>query len=184
MSELEKSCKRLLIDDSKWDLEEHFKYRVNKYVDFVLDKIPYGWRIYDFYRNIRLWFVSTYQKFRYGVSNEECWSLDFTVAEFTLKRLRHFKKMRRFGVPMGKTEDEWEAILDELIWTFDYTCDDTKYNPIPHVEDIMKTFEDDYVKSPEEELAWKEHFKIADELNERKRKGLILFAEVFENLWD
>ena len=53
------------------DIDLNF-YRINKFMDELLDNIPYGWRIYHKTHHIKSWIVSIYQKLRYGVSNKEC----------------------------------------------------------------------------------------------------------------
>jgi hypothetical protein len=137
-------------------------------------------------------FISTYQKIVYGVSDEECWNLYETFAKFALKRLKHFKKMRRFGTPSGmfecsvmehndedfkKATEKWENTLDEMIWTFDYILDDEKYNPSPSIKWSWET-------TNIERKDWEKWQKLNTVLNDRKRKGLLLFAENFESLWD
>lgn len=162
-------------------------YRTNKYGDWILDHIPYGWRVYYKYCDVKLWFKSTYQKIRYGVSNEECWSLDHTITRFILPRLKHFKNMKRHAYPGDITPEEWESILDELIWTFEYMSDDGETaNPFPN---LWKPNEDgkSYLgrERTEEE---KELYRVWDvkhkELEERKEKGLQLFVKYYQHLWD
>jgi len=99
-------------------------YRTNKYGDWILDHIAYGWRIYYKYYDVKRWFISTYQRMRYGVSDSECWSLDWTLTNFILPRLKHFKKINVHTHPPDITPERWEEILDELIWTFEYMHDE------------------------------------------------------------
>lgn len=48
-------------------------YIYNKYVDFLLDIIPFrlGWKARDWPSNIRWWVKCKYQKIRYGVSDDD-----------------------------------------------------------------------------------------------------------------
>ena len=91
-------------------------YRTNKYGDWILDHIAYGWRVYYKYYDVKRWIISTYQRMRYGVSDSECWSLDWTLTNFILPRLKHFKKINVHTHPPQVTPEQWDKILDELIW--------------------------------------------------------------------
>ena len=200
----ESKFKDIIIPD---DFDKDYKYyQVNKYMDCIFDTIPYGWRIYHKYCDVRLFIVSSYQKLRYGTSNEECWSLDVTLAKYIHKKLVYFKKMKRYGYPSNIMEssikyhpisekeekilsDKWESILDEIIWTFDYIIDEYKYNPIPKMRkwDSKNESFSDYFnreKTPEEKLEWDNYTIKFKELEERKKKGLELFALHLQSLWD
>ena len=39
-------------------------------------------------------------------------------------------------------------------------------------------------KTPEEKQAWKEYFEKSAELEERRKRGMQLFAEYYFQLWD
>lgn len=158
-------------------------YRINKFGDWLFDTIPYGWRMYYKFYDIKRWFISTYQRMRYGVADEECWSLDSTFSKFILPRLKHFKKMNRYGYHPDFTPEEWENVLDELIWTFEYLVDDERMNPFPNFyEDKKWTF--DKEKSPEDKKLFDKWMKKNNELEERSQKGLQLFAKYYRHLWD
>ena len=158
-------------------------YRTNRFCDWLFDTVPYGWRVYYKYYEIKRWFISTYQRIRYGVSNEECWSLDGTFSKFILPRLKHFKKMKRWGYHPDFTPEEWEKVIDELIWTFEYLNDDERMNPFPDsYEDIKWTCNRE--KSPEQKQRFDEWMKKTNELDTRKQKGLELFAKYYCHLWD
>ena len=158
-------------------------HRTCKFGDWLLDKIPYGWRMYYKFYDIKRWFISTYQRMRYGVVDEECWSLDLTFSKFILPRLKHFKKMKRYGYHPDMTPEEWESVLDELIWTFEYLSDDERFNPFP---DFYKGKEWNFnlEKTPEQKQLFDEWMKKNNELEERKQKGLELFAKYYCHLWD
>lgn len=180
--------------DSNW-------YRINKYADWWCDHVPswLGYGIYDSYRDFRRWCISTYQKYRYGVSDEECWYLADNFARYILPRLKHFRNMKRFGVPNSmcvklhasdeseydRAADQWNAILDEMIWTFEYIIDEDKFNPVPKTSGFLQDLlNNTQTESDEEKAQWDEYFTKANQLNERKNKGLALFATHFDNLWD
>lgn len=170
------------------DLPEY--HRVSKHIDWLFDKLPYclGWMWYHKYSDIKLWTRSTYQKIRYGVSDQECWCLADTIARYTLPRLKHFKKMNRYGYPPDMTPEQWEQTIDEVIWAFEYIIDSEKYNPFPNIgfRNKSEKFEDYFnrKKTDEEELAWKNYMTKSRELHERKEKALASFAKNFESFWD
>lgn len=162
-------------------------YYVNKYADWILDRIPYGWRIYDVYKNILINFKSAYQVLRYGVSDRECWQLPDTLTAFILPRLKHYKKMKRVGFPSELTEEEWEAILDEIIWSFEYMKDPYIYNPIPKYWNYHSEGLANYLsrkKTPEENQANKDYIQKAHDLNKKMKNGLDLFSKYYNDLWD
>jgi len=168
-------------------IEEEDFYIIGKYPDIIIDKIPYGWRLYDFCCNIKYSIIATYQILRYGVSNRECWNLSDTFTNFILPRLKHYKKMDRAGFPCELTKEEWEAILDEIIWTFEYMKEPDIYNPIPEHWHYEPETLANYLareKTPEEKQANKDYIAKANELDERMKKGMKLFADYYHNLFD
>ena len=76
------------------DMFSNDDYVYNKYVDFLLDLIPFrwGWRAKNWPRAIRWWAKCKYQKIRYGVSDDDVYSLGYNIALFALPRLKYFKK--------------------------------------------------------------------------------------------
>ena len=80
--------------------------------------------------------------------------------------------------------------MDELIWTFEYMEDEEKFNPMPPVMYVRLGNMDDYFKNverektPEQKQAWEQYLKKNEELEERRKKGMLLFAEYYQQLWD
>jgi len=173
------SVKKLVDDD-------HEYYRTSKLGDCLLDNIPYGWRLFYKCSDFRIWCISTYQRIRYGVSDRECWGLHETLTSFILPRLKHFKKMKRYAYHPDMTPEQWEVVIDELIWTFEYLVDDERFNPFPNLHKKSEEFMD-YLnrdKTPEEKQSFDEWMKKHNELEERSQKGLELFAKYYRHLWD
>ena len=191
------------------DRSDYTMYIFNKFWDTVIDKIPYCWRIHFKFCDARMNIKATYQRLRYGVADRDCWSLSHTFSEYILRHLKHFKKMRRHGIPSKLCGDlydikgvacvdvsefgskRWEQILDEIIWTFEYMCDEDKFNPVPDEllcsnrkpsQDICNWIGRE--KSDHEKMLWNNYFIKSEELNKRKQKGLLLFAEYYDDLWD
>lgn len=161
-------------------------YFISKRADWILDKIPFGWKIYNFYYDAKIYLISTYQKFRYGVSDKECWDLSNNFTNYILPRLKHFKKMDRFGFPVGLTEEQWEATLDEIIWSFEYAKDPDVFNPIPEHWQLKNESLADFLnreKTSEEKKCNEEYLEKCKELEEKRKKGFQLFVEYYQNLW-
>ena len=87
--------------------------------------------IEDKYLNIRRKFISTYQKLRYGTSDQECWNLYRVIAKHNLKKLQYFRNMQRMSYPVTYTNEYFNKQIDEVIWAYDYILDDNK-NIINH----------------------------------------------------
>lgn len=58
------------------------------------------------------------QRMERGFDDSETWSLDYTIAKFILPRLKRFKEVTN-GYPGGLSEEEWDEILDKMIYAFD-----------------------------------------------------------------
>ena len=194
--ENEKFFDRMLSDDS---------YVYNKYVDFLLDLIPFrlGWKARDWPSNIRWWAKCKYQKIRYGISDDYVYSLGYNIALFVLPRLKYFRKKGKTGIPAcflpdnfhllegeeferaeAKALKEMNDALDEMIFAFEYIINGDKFCEIPDifihkVEDCEFNSE----KTIEEKQAWKEYMEKVNKFNERKDNGLALFAKYYDTLW-
>jgi len=166
-------------------VEETEYYRTTKLGDWILDTFPYGWRIYHNVGGLRNWTITKYQQLRYGVADSECWSLDYTFTRYMLPRLKHFRNMKRYSYPSDVTPEEWEIILDEIIWAFDYMANEEKYIIMPHFDsDIEKVFDMNRPKTIEREIEWRNYFDKMKSLQHRKVESLKLFAKYYEALWD
>jgi len=107
-----------------------------------------------------------------GIPTSELWSLDATLTDYILPRLKAFKKMKRHAFPIMEefsdeecddkyAQAEWEARLDKMILGFES-------------HDRMLTQGEIY-DLPADKLQ-KEQDKIAE--------GLTLFTNHFIDLWD
>lgn len=95
-----------------------------------------------------------WQKKTRGWSDEDTWSLDFTIAKFVYPRLKRFKELHCCH-PIQLTEQEWNLILDKMIAAFEILSDDFKCNM--------------YGSNPEE-------VEIVND-------GLEMFAKWYSDLW-
>lgn len=92
------------------------------------------------------------------IRQEELWSLDITLAKYILPRLQKFRSMERLGYPTKiNGEEEWNEILDKMIYAFKYA-----------IEKNTLLF------------SHKEEKKMI----KRYKEGMALFAEHFMDLWD
>ena len=57
-----------------------------------------------------------------GWDDSETWSLDVPISEFIYPRLERFKLLNN-GFPDGITENEWDEILDKMIYSFKLISD-------------------------------------------------------------
>lgn len=62
------------------------------------------------------------QRIRQGFWDRETWSLDSTVAQFMLPRLRRLRTLQ-CGHPCDVTWDEWQWILHEVEWFLEFHVD-------------------------------------------------------------
>jgi hypothetical protein len=115
--------------------------------------------------------------------------------------------MNRIGIPVdmfvkwhpdyaytGNEKDakqRWNAIIDEMIWTFEYIIDSDKFVNFPEeLSCINRSDKKDICswinreKTEREKYLWSIYLSQCDELNQRKQKGLELFVKHYESLWD
>lgn len=96
-----------------------------------------------------------YQRLTRGWDDSDTWSLDTTIAEFTLPRLKRFKELN-IGHPPELTSEEWDAILDKTIKAMELIATEWDYKPCT-------------LSVSEEEVIIQE--------------GLDLFGKYFRHLW-
>ena len=129
-----------------------------------------------FYHNwLYNWFgYSPSQSVKVKIHNYDTWSMDDTLAPIILPMLVQLKETTH-GHPADLTEQEWDEILDKMIWAFEQKCkddwQDNYYGPYTPSDSGFGDFE------------WidldglKEH-------QERMSNGFRLFGKYYENLWD
>jgi hypothetical protein len=199
---------RKIAEENEKVFEQMFSddgYIYNKYVDFLLDLVPFrlAWKARYWPGNIRWWIKCKYQKIRYGVSDDDVYSLGYNIALFALPRLKYFKEKGKVGIPVcflpnnfhllegdeqtaaeEKGVKEMEAVLDEMIFAFEYIIDGDKMCELPESVSFKgNDFDFNSEKSIEEKEDWKRYMEKANKLNERKENGLMLFAKYYDTLW-
>lgn len=61
-----------------------------------------------------------------GFDDTDWWTLYLTIAQFTLPRLKAFK-VGQVSYPASLTVEEWEAIVDKMIYSFEFVCDEKRW---------------------------------------------------------
>jgi len=94
-----------------------------------------------------------YQRLTRGWDDSETWGLDHELAKHILPRLKRFKEVTN-GYPNELTPESWDAILDEMIFAFQFYSTEKMYQ---------------WDSTPEE--------------YSRVQKGLELFGKYYPDLW-
>ena len=111
------------------------------------------------------------------IEPHDTWSMDCTLAMIIHPMLVQLKATTH-GYPSTTTEQEWDQILDEMIWAFEQKCRDN--------------WEDDYLGDYVEDqkngsmvgsFKWIDHEGLKTH-QERMSNGFRLFGKYYENLWD
>lgn len=182
-------------------------YTYNKYIDNLIDFLPYrlGWGFKHNWSDLRWWVKCKYQKLRYGVSDDDVFSLESNIAKYIAPRLQYFKKKGKYGIPMKFLpsnysylneedrekaekigEQEMNRILDEMIFAFDYIINPDKYVPFPEESMKWDLKDKNYFnreKTIEEKVAWDDYIKKCEQHDARKKQGLQLFVDHIDILW-
>lgn len=104
-------------------------------------------------RSIRFFF----QRQMRGWDDADTWSLDMTIAKFALPRLKRFKEIND-GYPYGLTIEEWNEILNKMIYALEFCADEGQFDLVEDAEERKNN--------------WK-----------RVEEGLELFGKYFRSLW-
>jgi len=145
-----------------------------------IGKYP-NWRFYHHW--LYNWFGYTpKQKTKVRIDRYDTWSMDHTLALIIHPMLVQLKATKH-GYPADLTEQEWDEILDEMIWAFEQKCRD----------DWESDYYEHHVLSPDEKnydgffggskLVCKDP-KGLKAHQERMSNGFRLFGKYYENLWD
>jgi len=129
-----------------------------------------------------------YQKITRGFSDDVTWDIHCDISKFVLPRLKRYKELTN-GYPGGLDEQQWNEILDKMIYAFERIVkndewDFVKYPPdydfgwttkqsITHPEYDEAVFNDD--RKPD--------YTEFDEVQKKIQEGLDLFAKYYRNLW-
>jgi len=125
----------------------------------------------------KLFGYSPKQRVKIKIDTQDTWSMDCTLAPIILPMLVQLQQTKH-GHPYGLTEQEWDDILDEMIWAFEQKCRD-------HWQD---DFYGDYIEDPKNgsmagSFEWIDHDGMKAHQT-RMSNGFRLFGKYYENLWD
>jgi hypothetical protein len=113
---------------------------------------------------------------RVEIEPHDTWSMDCTLAMIIHPMLVQLKATTH-GYPSNLTEQEWNEILDEMIWAFEQKCkddwQDNYYGPYKENLDIPLGGH----------FEWVDHDGMRKH-QERMTAGFKLFGQYYENLWD
>ena len=114
---------------------------------------------------------------RVEIEPHDTWSMDCTLAMIIHPMLVQLKATQH-GHPSNLTEQEWDQILDEMIWAFEQKCRD-------HWEDdYYGDYDEDQKNGPMVgSFKWIDHEGMNTH-QERMSNGFRLFGKYYENLWD
>jgi len=90
-----------------------------------------------------------------GWDDSDTWALNYTVAKFVVPRIRRFREIGS-SYPCNITVEKWDEILADIQFAMEFVADDGKYNCCS--EDDLDMI--------------------------RYRKGMKLFFEYWDTLWD
>lgn len=131
-------------------------------------------------------------------NNIEIWNLRDILSRHIYKGLVQFKKAKRYGYPGTVTIDEWENILDKMIWAFREISRDYPNSPFnlefkklwkEHRDELLITERDEngnlVTRSNEKYPIYTEELKAKQkEFMKEIEEGKTLFVKYFDDLWD
>lgn len=115
-----------------------------KFSDYIKHDLP----------DLKTHFLFFYQRKTRGFDDSETWSLQQSLSRVILPRLKRFKEVR-VGYPSDLSQEEWDNILEDMVFAFEFFASD-----------------DQYTKYPSDGKEYK-----------RALKGIKLFSKRFGNLW-
>lgn len=145
------------------------------------------------------------QGIKQGFPESDTWSLDYTIAKFTLPRLKRLRVLveKHGGVPAAFSESgfgqdpslmsdeeydiahakdlkKWLEVIDKMIVAFELILnDDDLMHDFPEQDLFDK--DGNYVPLPKE---WSKKYMKRVKLREKKiKEGLTLFGKYFQALW-
>ena len=113
---------------------------------------------------------------QYDFTKHEICYADRTIAQFIYQILKKYKETKRAHYPgydEAETPEEWEALLDEFIWTFDQIARGSPDSPVIKCNDTYKDDEE-----------YKRVMKEEKQYEKRGLENMQLFVKFYSELWD
>jgi len=104
------------------------------------------------------WAKNLFLRLKYKAGCCDIYSLDYYLARKIIGPLKEFRRNMGKSYPSDLTPEEWEKIVDEMIWAFEYFLDG-------------EGLDDDFC------------FPQIKKDYKREQKGFELFGKYFHNLW-
>jgi|DEB0MinimDraft_10_1074344.scaffolds.fasta_scaffold10312_3 hypothetical protein len=143
---------------------------------------------YRFYHNwlYKLFDYLPEQKRKVHIDPWDTWSMDLTLAEIIVPMLKQLKASTH-SYPSTMSEEQWDEILDKMIWSFEQKLIDWEQQYVLQEGEI--DWDAGEVDSEgNKTLVWsKEHIIDRDARNAhqaRMDEGFALFGKHYESLWD
>jgi hypothetical protein len=131
------------------------------------------WPFYRCKRVLKDWFYAckyAFERVKDGYDSRDVFSLDYSFLLRYEKILKDFRKYNN-GHPCHMTEEEWDKILDEMIYHLHYMYEE-------NVENELQT----YVKDKENSYIIVGR-TVFDIMEEHRKEFFDLFSKYFYNLW-
>lgn len=90
-------------------------------------------------RGDKRWNEFKQQRCENGFDDSETWSLDCTISKFIEPRLKRFKEIKA-GYPSNLLEEEWDMILDKIIYAFECINKDNIFDNEKQVSEGLNLF--------------------------------------------
>lgn len=129
-----------------------------------------------------------FERGKKGYATVDIWNIDTWFLDTIIPMLKHFRKYHA-GFPQDMENEEWEKILDEMIYCFENsTLDSIERKCNLEWEEYQKTTKDKS-KTDKEIRQYREKWinkekEEAKKAIENKDRGFELFSKYFYDLWD
>jgi len=139
--------------------------------------------VYD--HTINLYLYNKEQSVKVDIHKYDTWSMDTTLAHIVVPMLKQLKATTH-GYPSSLTEEEWDNILDDMIFAFESKNNDWEQQF--YSGDIKFDAVDREDGTSELVRGHNDTFKVdtegLEEYQSRITKGFELFGKYYEGLWD
>lgn len=162
---------------------------VNSLFEDILDEITFSEKVYYAIRrkfmDIRYSFRKARERLTHGFPLCEAWDFKSAHAKWCVPRLKHLRNNLN-GHPTGLSSiEEWESILDKMIWSFEHHDDFVKPIYSDDYDHRLEVTEENGMKTykPLNETGTIDWSPVHEHSN-KVQEGLLLFSKYYVNLWD
>lgn len=148
---------------SKYETVQDFLDSLEDYKPTLFEKIY--WPIYRFVSRRTYGLKKLYQRITTGFPHEQSWEFISWHSKIVVPRLKMLRKNLVGHPACLNSVEEWEEILDKIIWSFENVDNDP--SPMPYRGKAIK-----------------EYRAILEEHQNKVQEGLDLFGKYYRGLWD